>query len=58
VIGRLAWTDTIALGQQHGLSAYDAAYLEFALREGAPLATLDAKLEVAATAVGVTHYQP
>ena len=30
-----AWTDTIALGRQHGLSAYDAAYLELALRAGA-----------------------
>jgi len=53
-----AWSDTIALGRHQGLSAYDAAYLELALREGVPLATLDAKLEAAATAVGVSIYQP
>lgn len=53
-----AWTDTLALARQHGLTAYDAAYLELALRESVPLATLDAKLEAAATAVGVVRYQP
>src|SRR5512135_424260 len=53
-----AWTDALALGRQHGLSAYDAAYLELALREGIPLATLDARLEAAALAVGVARYQP
>jgi predicted nucleic acid-binding protein len=53
-----AWSDTIALARQHGLSVYDAAYLELALREGVPLATLDAKLEAATTAVGVGRYQP
>jgi predicted nucleic acid-binding protein len=53
-----AWTDTLSLARQHGLTAYDAAYLELALRESLPLATLDAKLEAAATAVGVARYQP
>jgi predicted nucleic acid-binding protein len=53
-----AWSDTIALARQHGLSAYDAAYLELSLREGIPLATVDVKLEAAATAVGVARYQP
>jgi predicted nucleic acid-binding protein len=53
-----AWTDTIGLARQHTLSAYDAAYLELALREAAPLATLDSKLEAAATAVGVPIYRP
>ena len=32
------------LAARHGLSAYDAAYLQIALREGAPLLTLDARL--------------
>jgi predicted nucleic acid-binding protein len=53
-----AWSGTIALGRQHGLTAYDAAYLELAMREGVPLATLDAKLKAAATAVGVALYRP
>ena len=46
--------NTIAdLGRTHGLSSYDAAYLELALRRGLPLATLDNKLKKAAEAVGV-----
>ena len=53
-----AWSDTIALARQHGLTAYDAAYLELALRERLPLATLDAKLRSAAKAVGVAIYPP
>ena len=36
-----------------GLSAYDAAYLELAIREGLPLATLDVDLRKAAKAAGV-----
>ena len=43
--------------RQHGLTEYDDAYLELALREGVPLATLVARLEAAATLVGVARYQ-
>jgi predicted nucleic acid-binding protein len=35
------------------LSAYDAAHLELAIREGLPLATLDDDLRRAASAAGV-----
>jgi predicted nucleic acid-binding protein len=35
------------------LTIYDAAYLELALREGLPLATLDEALVAAARAEGV-----
>lgn len=52
-----AWNDTLTLARAHNLSAYDAAYLELALREGLPIATLDAKLKAAAQAVGVPLYQ-
>lgn len=41
------------LARQQGLTAYDAAYLELALREGLPLATLDSRLQQAAGRVGI-----
>lgn len=41
-----------ALAARHGLSAYDAAYLELALRRALPLATLDARLLAALPAAG------
>jgi predicted nucleic acid-binding protein len=41
------------LGRTHGLSAYDAAYLELAVRYGIPIATLDSELRAAARAEGV-----
>jgi predicted nucleic acid-binding protein len=53
-----AWSDTISLARQHALTAYDAAYLEIAVRQGVPLATLDGPLKAAAQAVGVPIYQP
>jgi predicted nucleic acid-binding protein len=39
--------------RSHGLSAYDAAYLDLANFRGLPLATLDADLVKAAAAAGV-----
>lgn len=45
---RRAWAETSALARQHGLSIYDAAYLELALRRGAALATSDEALARAA----------
>jgi predicted nucleic acid-binding protein len=53
-----AWGDTLGLARSQNLSAYDAAYLELALRRGLPLATLDEKLKDAAKAVGVPLYKP
>jgi len=53
-----AWSDTIGLARQQGLTEYDAAYLELALRQGVPLATCDTKLKAAAQAVGVPIYRP
>ena len=46
------------LAIRHGLSAYDAAYLDLALREHSPLATLDKKLAAAADVEGVTVLGP
>jgi predicted nucleic acid-binding protein len=48
-----AWQKTLDLAMQHGLSTYDASYLELALRRGLPLATLDRQLVAAARASGV-----
>lgn len=48
-----AFHDTLDLARRYVLSAYDAAYLELALRNGLPLATLDTKLDAAARQAGV-----
>jgi predicted nucleic acid-binding protein len=45
--------DTLNLARRYRLSAYDAAYLELALRKGLPLATLDADLAQAAARAGL-----
>jgi predicted nucleic acid-binding protein len=47
-----AWTDTLRLSDQHGLTLYDAAYLELALRRSLPLAALDRALVEAARKSG------
>lgn len=44
---------TMSLCRKHGLTAYDAAYLEIAMRGGYPLATADEDLRRAAIAEGV-----
>lgn len=43
----------LQLARQHGLTVYDASYLELAMRTGAPLATLDTALRSAAQRAGV-----
>lgn len=47
-------TETMALARLHGLSAYDAAYLETARRRGAELVTFDRKLAAAISDRGAT----
>ena len=44
------WDGLPQLAQRWALSVYDAAYLQLALREGAALVTLDARLAAAADA--------
>jgi predicted nucleic acid-binding protein len=51
-----AWTTTLNLARQQSLTAYDAAYLELALRRGLPIATLDDQLKSAAKVAGVSLY--
>jgi predicted nucleic acid-binding protein len=50
---RHAWKATTHIADLHGLSVYDAAYLELAQRRRIPLATLDKALIRAAQAAGV-----
>jgi predicted nucleic acid-binding protein len=47
---------TIALARLHGLSGYDAVYLELAILSGLPLATADEDLSKAAKLAGVPLY--
>ena len=46
-------SDTLQLARKYKLSAYDASYLELALRLRIPLATLDENLQKAAKKAGV-----
>jgi predicted nucleic acid-binding protein len=48
-----AWGRTFDLANANGLTLYDAAYLERAIRRSLPLATLDQALQRAAASVGV-----
>lgn len=43
----------VPLARAHGLTAYDAVYLELAERRGLPLATLDQPLAAAARAINI-----
>jgi len=51
-----ALTSILQLARRYNLSSYDASYLELAMREDLPLATLDADLRRAAELVGVEHF--
>ena len=45
--------ELLDLARRFAVTVYDASYLELALREGLPLATLDRALERAARQAGV-----
>ena len=47
-----------ALALKHGLSAYDAAYLDLAISRTAGLATFDSRLADAARRAGITVWEP
>jgi predicted nucleic acid-binding protein len=51
-----ALSDTLQIARRYRLSAYDASYLELAMREGLPLATLDEELQKAARKAGVKRF--
>lgn len=48
----------MTLARQEGLTGYDAAYLELAMREGLPIATRDQQLREAAAREGVPEFHP
>jgi predicted nucleic acid-binding protein len=50
-------TIILPLAREYDLSAYDAAYLDVAVRHGAPLATLDATLQKAGRAAGIKIFK-
>ena len=50
--------EVMRLARTHGLTAYDAVYLDLALRDGRPLATLDRRLARSAEAAGVETIGP
>jgi predicted nucleic acid-binding protein len=49
-----AWREIVALARSERLTTHDAAYLELAIRSGAPLMTKDNTLAAAARRVGLT----
>ena len=53
-----AWSEVLILARAHRLSAYDASYLELALRRQLPLATLDNQLKAAAATAGIAAFVP
>ena len=55
---RAAWGEISDLAEEHGLSVYDATYLELATRRALPLASRDAHLNKAAKRCGVQLLLP
>ncbi len=53
-----AMTELLLLGRSHNLSSYDLAYLNLAMHNGCPLATLDQQLIAAAKETGVPLLKP
>ncbi|MCF8090020.1 MAG: type II toxin-antitoxin system VapC family toxin [Desulfotignum sp.] len=49
--------EIFALARKHGLSSYDASYLDLAMRKGLPIATLDNRLLAAANQSHVPIYR-
>jgi predicted nucleic acid-binding protein len=54
----VSYDDIFALADRYGLTVYDAAYLDLAIRENLPIASLDAALLRAGTQCGIPTFQP
>jgi predicted nucleic acid-binding protein len=57
IAGETLGRSLLRIGLDHNLSAYDASYLELAIRRELPLATQDERLARAARAAGVNILQ-
>jgi len=53
-----ALSTVLQLARAHGLTSYDAAYLELAMRYDLPVATRDGALVIAAESEGVARWKP
>ena len=54
----VSYDELVPMAIRYDLSVYDAAYLDLALRESLPLATLDKAFIRAAQSAGVALFQP
>ena len=54
----ISYDAVLALATRHRLTVYDAAYLDLAIRESLPLATLDNELIRAAAQSNIDLFQP
>jgi predicted nucleic acid-binding protein len=52
------FASVMPLARAHGMTSYDASYLELALRRSIPFATMEPKLRACAKVLGVKLYQP
>ena len=50
-------SNVLPLAREHDLSAYDAAYLDVAVRHELPLATLDSALQKAGSKAGIMIFR-
>ena len=53
----VAFGSSLACGRRFGLTSYEAAYLDLAMRTGTPLATSDRKLRKACRGAGVELFR-
>ena len=58
LVDPVSYDGVFHLADGHRLTVYDAAYLDLAIREGLPLASLDNALCKAALSSGVALFQP
>jgi predicted nucleic acid-binding protein len=50
-------SNILPIAREYGLSAYDAAYLDVAVRHAVPLATLDSALQKAGRKTGIEIFK-